>query len=318
MSEHYYLRYTPVEGAPQNEVDLRTLGQSLIGFSRISSEFTKILRIRGEIRFSATTFKDGSVIVDTLVELQKGGDALFSSAQDYFDLLQLSSRDAWAKATSALSVLKDGYEDLEDYFAKHPIQLGLVLIAVTKLVEKAGRQKNKPQLDDEELPARIAQELHALLKTKTFKNFLEPITQDQVQSIEVSSDKDFKESSKIDEKNFQDYLPEDEQILPHLLPNSTHELEGDITSMKSTRGDSLTFHYESGGKGYNLDLLPEHGKSTKIYTSFYKERVITVATVIRKSMYQKPKLRIEEINHLSPYLEIDDDSENEQQIQQST
>ena len=318
MAEHYYIRYSPVEGAPENEVDLKSLGESLIGYSRISSEFTRILRIRGDIRISATSFRDGSLIIDTMVELQKGGDTLFSSAQDYFDMLQLASRDAWSKATGALSQLQGGYEDLEDYFSKHPIQLGLILIVLTKLVEKACSQKKKPQLDDEELPVRIAQELHALLKTKTFKNFLEPITQDRVAVIEVSPDKDFKNSAKIDESNFQDYLPEDEQILPHLLPESTHELEGDITSMKSTRGDSLTFHYEFGGKGYNLDLLPEHGKSTKIYTGFYKERVHTKATVIRKSMFKKPKLRIEEIHHQAPYLTIDDENENEQRIEQRT
>jgi hypothetical protein len=320
MPEPYYLRYLPHEDQPQDEVDLRSLGESLIGFSRLTTEFSRVLGIRGEITVSATHTREGSLIIETLIDLSSAGVEVFESAQDLYDFLKITSKEAWSTATEGLGRLKDGYENLEEYYSKHPIQLVAIVSAITWLVKKARKQKEKPQLDDPELPPRIAQALFELLKTKAFRRFLEPLIQDVVQSIELSEDPKFKNAAKIDKKNLQDYLPEEEQILPHLLPDSNHQLMGEVTSMKSTRGDSLTFHYESGGRRFNLDLLPENGKTTKAYTGFYKERIVTNVVVIRDSMYKKPKLRIETIDHQSPYLylNIEDDEDNQQHIKQSS
>lgn len=308
------MRFVPHEDLPSDEVELRALGESLIGFSRITSEFSKVLGIRGEISVTATHTHEGSLIIETLLDLQSAGVEVFDSAQALYEFLKITSQEAWEEATDVLGRIQDGYEDIEEYYAKHPVQLLAIAGAITWLFKKTRKQKEKPQLDDPELPPRIANSLFELLKTKAFRRLLEPIIQDAVQSIEFSEHKDFRDAAKVDQKNLQDYLPEEEQILPHLLPDSEHQLTGEVTSMKSTRGDSLTFHYESGGKAHNLDLLPEHGKTTKAYTGFYKERIITLVVVIRDSMYKKPKLRIETIEHQAPYLQIDDDENNEQQI----
>lgn len=314
MPQPYYLRFIPHKDLPQNEVELRALGESLIGFSRITSEFSKVLGIRGEISVTATHTHEGSLIVETLLDLQSAGVEVFESAQALYDFLKITSHEAWKEAIEVLGKIQDGYEDIEEYYAKNPIQLLAVAGAITWLFKKARNQKEKPQLDDPELPHRIANSLFELLKTKAFRRLFEPIIQDVVQSIEFSERKDFHEAAKVDQRNLQDYLPEEEQILPHLLPETEHLLSGLVTSMKSTRGDSLTFHYESGGKAYNLDLLPEHGKTTKAYTGFYKERIITDVVIIRDSMYKKPKLRIKTIQHQAPYLQIADDEDNQQQI----
>ncbi len=81
--------------------------------------------------------------------------------------------------------------------------------------------------------------------------------------------------------------------------------------MKSTRGDSLPFHYQTEGKTYNLDLFPEDGTTTKAYTDFYKEHVVTKVRVIRDSMFKKPKLKIESIDLQAPYLFIEDDDDDQ-------
>lgn len=318
MPQPYYLRFCPHEGLPHDEVELRALGESLIGFSRITSDFSKVLGIRGDITVTATYTHEGSLIIETLLDLQSVGGEVFETAEALYDFLKITSEESYNEAVEVLGRIQDGYENIEEYYSKHPIQLLGIAGAITWLFKKARKQKAKPQADDPELPPRIAAALFELLKGKAFRRLLEPIIQDAVQSIEFSEQRDFDGAAKVDQKNLQDYLPDEEQILPHLLPDSEHELAGEVTSMKSTRGDSLTFHYESGGKGYNLDLLPEHGKTTKAYTGFYKERIVTDVVVIRDSMYKKPKLRIELINHQAPYLLVDDDEDNEQHITQNS
>lgn len=214
---------------------------------------------------TATHTHEGSLIIETLLDLQSAGVEVFDSAQALYDFLKITSKEAWEEAVNALGKIQDGYEDIEEYYSKHPVQLLALAGAITWLFKKAQKQKEKPQLDDPELPPRIANALFELLKTKAFRRLLEPIIQDAVQSIEFSERRDFQKAAKVDQKNLQDYLPEEEQILPHLLPDSQHQLTGEVTSMKSTRGDSLTFHYESGGKAYNLDLLPEWKDDEGVY-----------------------------------------------------
>lgn len=321
MSEPIYLRYTPIDGEPQHEVELRTIGESLVGFARVAEEYARILGIRGNLVLSVTYTREGSLIFDLLVDLQQCGDLVFETAQQLYDFLKISSAENYQTALNTLGQLKDGYETLEDYYAKHPIQLTAIVAAIAYLIGKTAKQKDQPQINDPELPRRIAEMLHELVKTKAFRKFLEPIIQDTARSIEISERRDFKKAAEINQSNIQDYLPDEEMILPHLLPDTQHTLDGTITSMKSTRGDSLTFQYFYEGKAYNLDLLPEPDRTTKAYTDFYKEQVNTKVTVIRDSMFKKPKLRIDHITHLSPYLFEESDAplqlENRRQIEDS-
>lgn len=57
-----------------------------------------------------------------------------------------------------------------------------------------------------------------MIKKKKFQQALKPIVENEVSSVEMSSDKNFspKKTTTIDERNFESYLSEDEeQILPH-------------------------------------------------------------------------------------------------------
>lgn len=308
MPQPLYLRYTPNEGKPQHEVELKALGESLLGFTRVTEEYSRILGISGELVITATYTREGSLVINLLVELQQTGQVVFETAQHLYDFLKITSVEEYLASIGELGKLKDGYETIEDYYTKHPIQLTAIIAAITLLIRKTANQKSRPQNNDSSLPQRMTEMLHELVKTKTFRGFLQPIVQDCVESIEISDERTFKRAAKINQQNFQDYLPDDEQILPLLLPDTQHTLNGTITSMKSTRGDSLTLHYVYEGKAYNLDLLPEQNKTTKAYTNFYKEQVNTTATVIRDSMFKKPKLRIESIEYQSPYL-LEDEEE---------
>jgi hypothetical protein len=164
-------------------------------------------------------------------------------------------------------------------------------------MEAAKKNKTEPCLDCEEIPQRVAYELNRLIQKKRgFKRALKPLIEDRASSIEISSDRKFnKTRTLINQNNFHEYLGEEEQILPHLENGETFSFVGEITSLKSTRGDSLTFKYIYKNKAFNLDLLPPDGTSTKAYTDYYKENVIVGAEVIRESMYKKPKLKLQSI-----------------------
>jgi len=163
------------------------------------------------------------------------------------------------------------------------------------LLTKAEKNKDKPDYSDKELPKRIAQELHKLIKRRGFKKALKPIVEDKVESIEVSTERSFNDSAKIDQENFQDYLAVDEQILPDLENGVTHTLKGNVTSLKGTRGDSLTFQIQHGKETFNLDALPAEGATSKAYREYYQESVEIVGSIIRDSLYKKPKIRIQQI-----------------------
>lgn len=311
MSEPYYIRYTPQQGFDSHEVDLRALGESLIGFADLTKELAGILGIRGELVTTATRTQDGSVVIVTLIDLSASGDFIFESTQHGLDFLKIYSSQAYSNAIETLNQIGQNYETAEEYFSKRPVQLAAILYVLTKLIKFSRNLKNRQDDHSAEVPQRIVDALWALLSSKGFKSLIEPIIQDVVRKIELSEKPNFSGAAKIDEENFQEYLPEEEMILPHLEAGSHHTLEGRITSLKSTRGDSLTFRYVWKGKPYNLDLLPEYEKTTKSYTKFYKEEVVTKVTVIRDSMYKKPKLRTEMIEHQSPMLLSEDDEQSE-------
>jgi hypothetical protein len=295
MKSNFHIKFKPAEN--DNEIDLSFLGESLVGFDNVIREIVKITRIQGDISIQASSHRKGSVIIDALVNIKDVAEQLpFEKIDEFLDYLEIVNEIAWEHAKEYFGDLKNGYKSLNDYFSSHPVDLAGITIIIAILIEKAQSCKKKESLKDVDLPNRIATELHKMINRKTFRRALKPIVDDKIESIEVSSNRNFKQSAKIDQNNFQEYLGEDDTILPHLENGFEYELNGEITSLKSTRGDSLTFKHTFQSKPYNLDLLPPHGDTTKNYTDYYKEKVSTKVEVIRSSLYKKPKLRLISIN----------------------
>lgn len=293
MEPNLHFKFNPCEGEDVDEIALIDLGASLVGFDRLVRELIKTTRIKGVVSIRAAAFREGSIIIDALVEIKDFVEELpFETISDLLDFLKISSSVAWETAMEFFNEFKDGYDSLEKYFTKHPVSLGLIAIAITVLIDKAKNYKKLPRTPSDDLPERIAVELHKRIQKHAFKLAFKPIIEDKVSSIHVSPNKNFIGSAKIDQTNFQDYLGENDMILPHLENGSIYDLKGEITSLKSTRGDSLTFQYRFKSKKYNLDLLPPLGETTKNYTDYYKENVNLNSEVIRASLYKKPKLKL--------------------------
>lgn len=301
MRANLFIRFKGIDPDNDSAVDLAELGESLMGFDSLFKSFAEILRINDTLEIKATATSEGSIIVDLLVSLQSHPHGIipFASIGDFLVFLKLTGSPAWHQAVEFFNSIEGAHRTINEYAEKNPADFWaitlLIVEAFKKLLEKAGKCKEKPDYTDEELNKRIAFELHRLIKRHGFKKALKPIVEDKVQSIEVSTERIFKKSTQMDQKNFQDFLAEDEQMLPHLENGTVHTLKGEVTSLKGTRGDSLTFHYRHGNEIYNLDALPAEGMTSKNYREFYQESVEIVGTIIRDSLYKKPKVRIQQI-----------------------
>lgn len=302
MEKHEYgfifIKYDGIDASDKGSVDLSSLGTSLVGFDKLLREIIKISRIQNEISIKVSTINKGSVIVDVLLDIKTFFQQLpFDNPDDLIDFLRVVDESLWFQAVAYFQDIRNTVKTVYDFLTSHPIELVVVSRFVEYLVSKASKCKNKQTLDSSELPKRIAEELHRLIqKRHLFRKPLKPIIDENVSSISISTDRSFKKKTTINEDNFHEYLGDDDKILEHLNNGEIHHLCGEITSLKSTRGDSLTFKYPYKNRNYNLDLLPPDGSTTKKYTDFYKEKVIIDAEIIRDSMYKKPKLKLESID----------------------
>jgi len=298
INSNIHLRYKGIDNQDDSCVDLTDLGKSLVGFDKLLRELIKITKINAEVSIKATATRDGSVIVDLLIKLQELSELVpFKNVNDLLDYLQIANDIAWKEAVEFFQEISSKSKTVYDYLSLHPVELAGVStgvsIVIVKLMELAKKNKYQPCLDCKEIPRRVAYELNRLIQKKRgFKTALKPLVEDKASSIEISSDKKFKRKTLIDQTNFHEYLGEEEKILPHLENGEIHSLVGEIRSLKSIRGDSLTFKYIYKNKTFNLDLLPPDGKSTKSYTEYYMEKVVVEAEVVRESQYKKPKLKL--------------------------
>jgi hypothetical protein len=310
MNPNLFIRFKGIDAEHDSEVDLAELGESLVGFDSLFKEFANILRIEGQLEIKATASHEGSIIVDVVARLHDVSAALpFDSVKDFLEILKLAGDPLWKEAVNFFNSMEGAHKTLNDWAVQNPFDVAalsiLLVEAIKALLKKARKNKEKPDYSDPELSKRIAEELHKLIKHHGFKKALKPIVEDKAQSIEVDTDRKFKSSAKIDQENFQDYLAEDEQILPHLENGKTCSLVGKVTSLKGTRGDSLTFHLRHGKDDFNLDVLPAEGATSKAYRQFYQEMVQIKATVLRDSLYKKPKLKLHEISLNQSELKMD-------------
>lgn len=291
MKPNLHFKFSPIK--KNNEIDLSDLGNSLVGFDRLIRDLVKVTCIRGDVSVQAVSYRDGSIVVDTVVKIKEFVDLLpFERIDELLDFLQIVNAYAWQKASEFFNEIKSSHRTLNDYFASNPLDFTIIAIAITYMIDKAKSLKELPFNQSMGIPTQYAMKLHKLIHKDAFKTALKPIVEDKIDSVEISVDRSFEKSVKIDQENFHHYLGDDDQILPHLENGEVCDLKGEITSLKSTRGDSLTFKYIFESKEYNLDLFPPQDETTKNYTDYYKEKVNIKAEVIRTSIYKKPKLKL--------------------------
>ncbi|MFA6271154.1 MAG: hypothetical protein WC657_08175 [Candidatus Paceibacterota bacterium] len=295
-----FLRYRGDDKDDDSNVSLAELGVSLAGFDAVFKEFARVLRIDIEPEVQATANREGSFIVDIAAWWKDTSAALpFHSVEDFLTFLRIAEDPMLRTAEDFFNNLSEERRTLNEWVAANPIDSAILawLFAKVskKLIKRAGDFKRRIDNDAKDLPRRIQLALQKVIKKKGFKKALLPMTENKASSIEVSDNRDFKDSARVDQDNLSDYLADDDMILPHLENGNSYDLNGAVTSLKATRGDLLTLQIHYEGEDYNLDALPALGLTSKHYIDFYQEDVQVYAEVIRTSLYKKPKLRIHRI-----------------------
>ena len=298
MKAEFFIKYDGILEYNDSSVALRDFGESLVAFDALVKDFGQVFQIQAEIEIYATSHREGSHIVDLIFQIHESFNSLpIDSVEHLLEFLKIAGDQLFENALQFFNDLKDFHKTVNDFGSKHPVDIALFVLIIPWLFKIARKQRNNEMPADPKLSERIAKELYRIIRKNRFGSFINPLVNETAKSIEVSPDRFFKKNTaKIDDSNFEDYLGTDTEILPKLIDGNEYELRGEITSLKSTRGDSLTFQYPHKDKSYNLDLLPPPGKTTKAYTQYYKELVEISASVERHSLFKKPKLRLLDIS----------------------
>jgi hypothetical protein len=251
---HLYVRLVGADRENDSAIPLADLVKSLYGLEQVLDDFARICKLNGEIIVTANPPEEGSFVIGICVDLKMNiGQLPFDSVTHLMEFLKIASDSAWAGAVDFFKELDNIRSGVNAYFEKRTFDLALFTLAVPYLINLAKKQKKSPLPVDDKASKRISKEVHSMIRKNTFRNLLSPVINESVVSIEVSPDRNFHNATaRIEDNNLEELLAKESQILPELKHGKVCKLEGSITSLKSTRGDSLTFHYFSGDGDYNL------------------------------------------------------------------
>jgi hypothetical protein len=306
MQTEFFIKYNGLPEYDNSNIDLGDLGKSLVAFDSLIKDLSHIFRVQTEIEIYATSHREGSHIVDLVFRVHESFKSLpIDSPEHLIEFLKIASDQLAGEAIEFFNDIKDLHKTVNDYGSKYPVNITLFALLIPWIFQIVRKQRKNALPADQKISERIARELFKIIHKNKFGEFIKPIINESSKAIELSPDRNFERAvTKIDESNFEDYLGKDTEILPELKDGNNYKLSGEITSLKSTRGDSLTFHYINKEKGYNLDLFPPTGKTTKEYTPYYKENVEVDVTVERYSFFKKPKLHLIDISFKQHQLDF--------------
>jgi len=274
-------------------VDLDVLGDSLKGFNDVIEHILRIPNIQGDISIKAHKVDQGSIIFELYIQFIN--HLAFISPKDYLDFLSV------AGVKVPIEILTGVHMSLNELFAKYPFDAFLTGLFITKMIERSGQQKRLTP--DPSLPSHFTIDLHRIISRKTYRKALRPFIEDEVSEIEIWPKRDKSKKTLISVDNFENYLSEDAQILPQYENGKLYKFKGKIVGLESSRGEYLKFKAEGLEREYSLLIaFLEDDKATEDYIRFYKKRVVINAEILRKSMYQKPKLIIKSLEILDQEL----------------
>lgn len=279
-------------------VDFAALGSSLIGFDRLLRNYVEVLRLKGDVKIEAQSAHEGSVVVDLALHLYS--TALFHDWQSYVDLMQLVGQQI---PQTSLDGAKEIHEDVNAFASRYPVDTMIIEAALLSLFRWGSLQKTKPTTQDNDniLPSRYAVGLSRMVKSHKYRKAFSPLVNDAVKEIQIIAPQ--KDPFVVDLRNFSNYLSEDERILPNYKNGVSYKFKGVIVGLESSKGEFLKFRaLDLPKQHWLLTAFPSEGNDTGNYLNFYKKQVLLTAEVVRKSEYQRPRLKIEEIELLQTPL----------------
>lgn len=280
--------------------DLGVLGESLTGMNALLKEICSATGIQGEVVLKTTQITHGSIDIHNTI-LVTIPALPFHSPAALYDFLQVASPEMLREAKEFLSGALGVHRSLNDYFQTHPfdneIASGLVLAFILRSFKWSAKQKDHVTTRDDELgeiSPKQAKRFRKLVAAGRFRRALKPIREGSVSKIKVQAvNVPNAGSVTIQDTDLEDFLPDDDRILPEFVNGGSYSLSGKLVSLESTRGEVLKVKLDNVDRAYSLVTAhPQDGESTADFTQFYKQHVTFEAEAVRRSMYKRPEFVI--------------------------
>ncbi len=173
--------------------------------------------------------------------------------------------------------------------------------------EQTSQESSLSEIDPDfqDIEKKLHRNIHQSKKTKSF---FSPILNNKVEKISliVETDNfDFYQNKKldIDSSNIDKFLGDEDKILPSLKNGVEVTYRGEIVTLQSNRGESLTVHISELDEYFSSFVVyPPEGQKTDAYVNYYKKECELNLEVRRKSLYQKPKFILKDIDILQKSL----------------
>ncbi len=294
MRSNLFIKYKTKE---DGGFDLTTIGESFIGMDSNLKDLFELSGIDGELILKTEKISEGTISAHQIIQVATTFP--FHDVQCLLDFLYVVREAEYKAAVGFFQALSNGYKTVNDFVRENPLVLvplePLVSTYFKKLIAAAKFQKNGPRSDESvgNIPMRYAKGLHRMIVDKKFKRTLRPIVEESATEIIISNKADYSDASRIDGSNFENYLPEEEKILPEFENGAVCDLSGELLAIQSTKGEVLRFRIHNIDERFSLLIaFPADGKSTENYIQYYKRAVNIKARILRDSLYKRPELQL--------------------------
>lgn len=309
ISNKIYIRYSWFEWL---ELDLKTLGESLIGFNSVIPEILSNTKLNGEIKVSVVDVNQGSIIF--WVELQVILTLLeaFRNIKELHEFLQVVDPEQ----------IKNLHTTINHFASENPIDYDILKLVIEimaawglwkyliKAFHALREQKKAPKIqwDWYNLPTRVAENFHRSITKNSFRKAFKPFVEARIHSLQVAPTLDFteKDIAEITIQNFWDYLSENQEILPQLNNWDKITVQWKLIGLQSSKWDSMKVRFA----GYNKNMrdficYPQSWTDTKDFRSFFKEDNLKMELeVVRESKYVKPRFIVHNMERSEVTLNI--------------
>lgn len=288
--------------------DMSSLGESMIGFHAVLNELFDISSIQGELSVRTVKVKEGSVELISILDIVLNGHA-FSSIPALYDFLETTNEDLLKTAQDFFSALGNTGKTINDFFNENQFLSGLAADFIAGyMIYLIGKQQGRKDKDaSRDIPKRYANKLDQLQQRNVYRRALKPLTDGEFKSIKVAQlAVDNPKEVVIEEKNLNDYLSDDSQILPDFVNGQEVQLVAKVVGLQSTRGETVKLKVDNIDP--NNDLLVAHtpeGIGAESFRDLYSEKVTVSAEVYRKTMYKRPELLIKSMEKNQSELTLD-------------
>lgn len=304
MQESFVIKYSYKS---DEGFDLASIGESFVGFDALLKDILEIAQLGEAIEIKTTRVQQGSIhVYNAIISLNT---IPFDNPAVFLEFLKIAGPEFINNANTFFSAIHGIHRSVNDYFVNNPVDLTLATFIVGYIVgsiDIAGKLKgNKSIPTGVKASPRQINRLRRMVEGGRYRRAFMPITGGTVSSIKVAALNINKKEIVISENNVGNYLPDDCQILPEFVNGDIVQLDGELLSLQSTRGDIIKIRVNNiDPQNCLLSGTPVDGTSIEDYKQFFKQSVTVKAEISRKTLYKRPDLIIISMALLQGELDI--------------